>query len=72
MSANENAPTGYATWVGWIESSEKSADRYGDMEVVPASLARQLAARLDESHKLLKTLIESLLLEDQRPKHGEK
>ena len=48
-------PAGYAngksSWVEWIESASKSADRYGDRDVVPASMATELAARLDECYR---------------------
>ena len=51
---------GYATWLEWIESTVSSADRYGDGDVVPAMMARELAARLDECHIMQKILIKGL------------
>lgn len=45
-----NIPDGKQSWHDWITSAESSADRFGDRDVVPASMAREIAARLDQCY----------------------
>lgn len=40
-----------ASWVKWIENCSGSADRFGDTDVVPLRMAREIAARLDECYQ---------------------
>ena len=48
---DDNYANGKPSWQEWITSAEGSADRFGDRDVVPAAMARELAARLDQCYR---------------------
>ena len=47
-------------WVKFVENAAGSADRFGDTAVVPASIARAVAARLNECQLDRRTLIKEM------------
>jgi hypothetical protein len=60
MKSEPEALAYYDSWLQWIESASGSADRFADRDVVPLSMARVLAVRLEECHKTQLLLIKNM------------